>query len=46
MKNEAPPFELKNDRDLKFYIFSENPLEISLYISFEPRKQSTQESVK
>ncbi|KAL0549749.1 hypothetical protein IC582_014237 [Cucumis melo] len=35
-ENEAPPFELSNDRDLKFYILSENPLEVPLYLSFEP----------
>ncbi|KAA0033757.1 MuDRA-like transposase [Cucumis melo var. makuwa] len=35
-KKEAPPFELSNDRDLKFYILSENPLEVLLYLSFEP----------
>ncbi|KAA0053438.1 MuDRA-like transposase [Cucumis melo var. makuwa] len=35
-KKEAPPFELSNDRDLKFYILSENPLEVPLYLSFEP----------
>ncbi|KAL0554072.1 hypothetical protein IC582_007983 [Cucumis melo] len=35
-EKEAPPFELSNDRDLKFYILSENPLEIPLYLSFEP----------
>ncbi|KAA0060673.1 MuDRA-like transposase [Cucumis melo var. makuwa] len=29
-KKEAPPFELSNDRDLKFYILSENPLEVGL----------------
>ncbi|TYK02132.1 MuDRA-like transposase [Cucumis melo var. makuwa] len=26
-EKEAPPFELSNDRDLKFYILSENPLD-------------------
>ncbi|TYK23461.1 MuDRA-like transposase [Cucumis melo var. makuwa] len=35
-EKEAPPFELSNDRDLKFYILSENPLEVPLYLSFEP----------
>ncbi|KAL0533896.1 hypothetical protein IC582_028171 [Cucumis melo] len=35
-EKEAPPFELSNDRDLKFYILSENPLEVPLYVSFEP----------
>ncbi|KAL4018522.1 hypothetical protein IC575_022120 [Cucumis melo] len=35
-KKEAPPFELSNDRDLKFYILNENPLEVPLYLSFEP----------
>ncbi|KAA0037752.1 MuDRA-like transposase [Cucumis melo var. makuwa] len=35
-EKEAPPFELSNDRDLKFYILSENPLEVLLYLSFEP----------
>ncbi|KAA0051247.1 MuDRA-like transposase [Cucumis melo var. makuwa] len=34
-EKEAPPFELSNDRDLKFYILSENPLEVPLYLSFE-----------
>ncbi|KAL0539482.1 hypothetical protein IC582_023696 [Cucumis melo] len=35
-EKEAPPFELSNDRDSKFYILSENPLEVPLYLSFEP----------
>ncbi|KAA0050460.1 MuDRA-like transposase [Cucumis melo var. makuwa] len=35
-EKEAPPFELSNDCDLKFYILSENPLEVPLYLSFEP----------
>ncbi|KAL0541690.1 hypothetical protein IC582_021745 [Cucumis melo] len=35
-EKEAPPFELSNDRDLKFYILNENPLEVPLYLSFEP----------
>ncbi|KAL0556979.1 hypothetical protein IC582_005497 [Cucumis melo] len=35
-EKEAPPFELSNERDLKFYILSENPLEVPLYLSFEP----------
>ncbi|KAL4011078.1 hypothetical protein IC575_028124 [Cucumis melo] len=35
-EKEAHPFELSNDRDLKFYILSENPLEVPLYLSFEP----------
>ncbi|KAL4017085.1 hypothetical protein IC575_024759 [Cucumis melo] len=35
-EKEAPPFELSNDRDLKFYILSENSLEVPLYLSFEP----------
>ncbi|KAL0556499.1 hypothetical protein IC582_005013 [Cucumis melo] len=35
-KKEAPPFELSNDHDLKFHILSENPLEVPLYLSFEP----------
>ncbi|KAL4011726.1 hypothetical protein IC575_028788 [Cucumis melo] len=35
-EKEDPPFELSNDRDLKFYILSENPLEVPLYLSFEP----------
>ncbi|KAA0046530.1 MuDRA-like transposase [Cucumis melo var. makuwa] len=35
-EKEAPLFELSNDRDLKFYILSENPLEVPLYLSFEP----------
>ncbi|KAL4035324.1 hypothetical protein IC575_004008 [Cucumis melo] len=35
-EKEAPPFELSNDHDLKFYILSENPLEVPLYLSFEP----------
>ncbi|KAL0534724.1 hypothetical protein IC582_029016 [Cucumis melo] len=35
-EKEAPPFELSNDSDLKFYILSENPLEVPLYLSFEP----------
>ncbi|KAL4018203.1 hypothetical protein IC575_021793 [Cucumis melo] len=35
-EKDAPPFELSNDRDLKFYIFSENPLKVPLYLSFEP----------
>ncbi|KAA0058962.1 MuDRA-like transposase [Cucumis melo var. makuwa] len=35
-EKEAPPFKLSNDRDLKFYILSENPLEVPLYLSFEP----------
>ncbi|KAL0543855.1 hypothetical protein IC582_018960 [Cucumis melo] len=34
-EKEAPPFELSNDRDLKFYILSENLLEVPLYLSFE-----------
>ncbi|KAL0546608.1 hypothetical protein IC582_016520 [Cucumis melo] len=34
-EKEAPPFELSNDHDLKFYIVSENPLEVPLYLSFE-----------
>ncbi|KAA0058306.1 MuDRA-like transposase [Cucumis melo var. makuwa] len=37
VENEVPPFELSNDHDLKFYILSENPLEVPLYVSFEPR---------
>ncbi|KAL4035243.1 hypothetical protein IC575_003924 [Cucumis melo] len=40
-KNEAPLFELSNDRDLKFYILSENPLEVPLYVSFEPRSNQS-----
>ncbi|KAA0060002.1 MuDRA-like transposase [Cucumis melo var. makuwa] len=36
VENEALPFKLSNDRDLKFYILSENPLEVPLYLSFEP----------
>ncbi|KAL0551980.1 hypothetical protein IC582_011073 [Cucumis melo] len=35
-EKEAPPFELSNDRDLKFYMLSENPLEVPLYLSLEP----------
>ncbi|KAL0555834.1 hypothetical protein IC582_004335 [Cucumis melo] len=34
-EKEAPLFDLSNDH-LKFYILSENPLEIPLYVSFEP----------
>ncbi|KAA0040909.1 MuDRA-like transposase [Cucumis melo var. makuwa] len=41
VKNEAPPFELCNNRDLKFYILSENPLEVPLYVSFEPRSNQS-----
>ena len=37
VEHEAPTFELSNDRDLKFYLLSENPLEVPLYISFEPK---------
>ena len=37
VENEAPLFELSNDGDLKFYILSENPFEVPLYVSFEPR---------
>ncbi|TYK18686.1 MuDRA-like transposase [Cucumis melo var. makuwa] len=35
-EKKAPPFELSNDHDLMFYILSENPLEVPLYLSFEP----------
>ena len=28
VENETSPFELSNYRDLKFYILSENPLEV------------------
>ncbi|KAL4011518.1 hypothetical protein IC575_028578 [Cucumis melo] len=35
-EKEAPPFELSNDHNLKFYILSENRLEVPLYLSFEP----------
>ncbi|TYK11186.1 MuDRA-like transposase [Cucumis melo var. makuwa] len=40
VENEAPPFELSNDRDLKFFL-SENPLEVPLYVSFEPRSNQS-----
>ncbi|TYK30652.1 MuDRA-like transposase [Cucumis melo var. makuwa] len=40
-ENEAPLFELSNDSDLKFYILSENPLEVPLYVSFEPRSNQS-----
>ena len=41
MKNKAPPFELSNNRDLKFYILSKNPFEVPLYISFEPKRNQS-----
>ena len=34
VKNKAPPFELSNDHDLKFYILSKHSLEVFLYVSF------------
>ena len=37
VEHETPPFELSNDPDLKFYLLSENLLEVHLYVSFEPR---------
>ena len=37
MKNKAPPFELRNNCDLKFYILSENSLKVPLYVSFDHR---------
>ncbi|KAA0038959.1 MuDRA-like transposase [Cucumis melo var. makuwa] len=41
VENKAPPFELSNGCDLKFYILSENPLEVPLYVSFEPRSNQS-----
>ncbi|TYK28809.1 ty3-gypsy retrotransposon protein [Cucumis melo var. makuwa] len=40
-EKEVPLFELSNDRDLKFYILSKNPLEVPLYVSFEPRSNQS-----
>ena len=41
VENKAPQFELRNDRDLKLYILSENPLDVPLYVSFEPRSKQS-----
>ena len=31
LKHETPPFDLNNNRDLKFYIIGENTLEVPTY---------------
>lgn len=41
VEHEAPTFELSNDRDLKFYLLSENPLKVPLYVSFEPKSNQS-----
>ena len=41
VENKAPPFKLSNNCDLKFCIRSENPLEVSLYVSFEFRSSQS-----
>ena len=46
VEHEAPPFELSNDRDLKFYLLSENPLEIPLYVSIEPKNNQSKKVLR
>ena len=41
VKNEALSFEFNNNRDLKFYILSENLLEAPLYVLFELRSNQS-----
>ncbi|XP_022155432.1 uncharacterized protein LOC111022579 isoform X2 [Momordica charantia] len=42
-RNQTPPFEISNDRDLNFYLMGEDTSEVPLYISFEPRSRDLTE---